>query len=134
MQNALKNMEWRVPRPQLPVFSMNGKFDAATGGVPTIGVTWHAEGGIFNQPTLLTSVSGALHGVGESGPEAIAPLNTLQDYIMNAIHSESIIDYDIMADKVGHVIADKLPAEIAKMNITMDIDSREVGRVIRSVT
>ncbi len=134
MQNALKNMEWRVPRPQLPVFSMNGKFDAATGGVPTIGVTWHAEGGIFNQPTLLTSVSGALHGVGESGPEAIAPLNTLQDYIMNAIHSESIIDYDIMADKVGHVIAEKLPAEIAKMNITMDIDSREVGRVIRSVT
>lgn len=40
-------------------------------------VNWHAQGGIFTDPTLLTSVNGNVHGVGDGGPEAIIPLNTL---------------------------------------------------------
>jgi hypothetical protein len=40
-------------------------------------VSWHARGGIFTEPTLLQSASGNVHGVGDSGPEAIIPLNTL---------------------------------------------------------
>ena len=39
-------------------------------------IAWHAKGGIFNEPTLLQSANGSLHGVGESGPEAIIPLNS----------------------------------------------------------
>jgi len=37
----------------------------------------HAKGGIFPRATLLASASGAQHIVGEKGPEAILPLNTL---------------------------------------------------------
>lgn len=37
----------------------------------------HAAGGVFNKPTLLQSVNGATHLVGEAGAEAILPLNSL---------------------------------------------------------
>lgn len=47
--------------------------------VPTFSISWHARGGIFDQPTLLQSANGNFHGVGERGPEAIIPLNALWD-------------------------------------------------------
>lgn len=37
----------------------------------------HAAGGVFNKPTLLQSVNGASHLVGEAGAEAILPLESL---------------------------------------------------------
>ncbi len=37
----------------------------------------HAAGGVFTKPTLLKSVNNANHIVGEAGPEAILPLNSL---------------------------------------------------------
>lgn len=37
----------------------------------------HAAGGVFTKPTLLPSVNNANHLVGEAGPEAILPLNSL---------------------------------------------------------
>lgn len=37
----------------------------------------HAAGGIFTKPTVLQSVNNANHLVGEAGPEAILPLNSL---------------------------------------------------------
>lgn len=37
----------------------------------------HAAGGVFTKPTLLQSVNNANHLVGEAGPEAILPLNSL---------------------------------------------------------
>jgi phage-related protein len=39
--------------------------------------TPHAAGGVFNKPTLLQSVNGASHLVGEAGAEAILPLDSL---------------------------------------------------------
>lgn len=39
----------------------------------TMGVTWHKNGGIFKNPTLL----GNGHGVGEAGAEAVLPLTEL---------------------------------------------------------
>ena len=48
-------------------------------GVLGFQVNWadHAKGGIFSRPTLLTDNNGALHRVGEAGPEAILPLSKL---------------------------------------------------------
>ena len=37
----------------------------------------HAAGGVFSKPTLLQSVNGATHLVGEAGAEAILPLDSL---------------------------------------------------------
>lgn len=46
-----------------PPFGIGGK-----GSLPSFGVTWNAEGGIFDKPTIL-------QGVGEAGPEAVIPLD-----------------------------------------------------------
>ena len=49
------------------------------GKKPSFDVSWaeHAAGGIFKRPTLLDDLGGGHHLVGEAGPEAIMPLNTL---------------------------------------------------------
>ena len=49
------------------------------GKKPSFNVSWaeHAAGGIFKRPTLLDDLGGGHHLVGEAGPEAIMPLNTL---------------------------------------------------------
>ena len=43
--------------------------DLVKGKIPSLGVSWYAKGGIFNSPTLA--------GIGEAGPEAVIPLDTL---------------------------------------------------------
>lgn len=40
-------------------------------------VSWHARGGIYTNPTLLTDAAGNIHGVGDGGAEAIVPLDVL---------------------------------------------------------
>lgn len=60
--------------------------------VPTFSVSWHAKGGIFQNPTLLQSINGNLHGVGEHGPEAIIPLNTLwQKFDEQTVRTETLL-------------------------------------------
>ena len=41
------------------------------------GISWHARGGIYTNPTLLTDAAGNVHGVGDGGAEAIVPLDVL---------------------------------------------------------
>ena len=63
--------------PHIDVGSKSVTVGGKTVTVPTFSISWHAQGGIFQNPTLLQSINGNLHGVGEHGPEAIIPLNTL---------------------------------------------------------
>ena len=62
---------------KLPHFKLTGEFSLKNKTVPKLSVEWHARGGIFTEPTLLQSVNGGFHGVGDGGPEAIVPLNAL---------------------------------------------------------
>lgn len=57
----------------LPHFHMNGTFNPKTGAVPSVGVSWYAKGGIFDDPTII--------GVGEKGPEAVVPIDKLADML-----------------------------------------------------
>lgn len=54
---------------KLPKFSIEGSFSLVPPRVPRI--TWHKDGAIFNKPTVFP------HGLGEAGPEAVVPLDTL---------------------------------------------------------
>ena len=56
---------------KLPHFKINGKFSLDPPSVPSIGVSWYKTGGIFDSPSVI--------GVGEAGPEAVVPLDTLWD-------------------------------------------------------
>lgn len=79
--NAIKgffsfSITW--PHIPLPHFSINPSGwqigDLLKGKIPSLGINWHAKGGIFNKPTLFAG-QGGMHGVGEAGPEAVVPLN-----------------------------------------------------------
>ena len=80
VRSAFANMHITIPRPSIPVISVStssigyGKGGSVT--IPHFSVSWNALGGIFNSPTLLPTLQG-LQGVGEAGPEAILPLDTL---------------------------------------------------------
>lgn len=55
-------------------------------GVPSFSVQWYAKGAVFDRPTLLAGGSG-LSGVGEAGPEAVAPISVLQSYVAAAVEA-----------------------------------------------
>lgn len=61
---------------------------AGKGKLPSFKVKWNAEGGILTQPTIFGQIGNTLLGGGEAGDEAIAPIETLQTYIRDAVQSQ----------------------------------------------
>lgn len=61
---------------------------AGKGKKPSFGVNWNAEGGVFDEPTIIPTLKG-WQGVGEAGAEAIAPITVLQDYVRKAVKEEN---------------------------------------------
>ena len=64
------NFSWSLPKPKMPKFE--AKWSTVFGvKIPTgFNISWHKDGGIFTQPTVLGN-----HGFGEAGHEAILPLS-----------------------------------------------------------
>lgn len=58
---------------------------AGKGSLPSFNVKWNAQGGVLNQPTIFGRMGDTFLGGGEAGPEAIAPIETLQGYIREAV-------------------------------------------------
>ena len=110
---------------ELPHFSISGEFSLNPPSIPHINVDWWASGAVFNKATLIPTMNG-MHGVGEAGPEAVSPITVLQDYVGSAVQRYvPQIDYDLMADKMADACA--------KLNISIDVDRRQLGRVVREV-
>ena len=113
----------RGPHIQVPHFSMHGSFNAQTKSVPSVSVQWYKSGAVFDHATIIPTVNG-YKGVAEAGPEAVSPVSVLQDYISDAVSaSVPSIDYDRLGTKVAEACA--------KMNISIDVDNRELGRAVR---
>ena len=72
---------FKVPKPHVPIphFSIKPAgwklSDLLKGKIPSLGIKWYAQGGIFDSPTIA--------GIGEAGPEAVVPLNKLWDKLDN---------------------------------------------------
>ena len=64
----------KLPKIKLPHFSIypHGWHlgDLLEGIIPSLGIDWYAQGGIFKSPSVI--------GVGEAGPEAVLPIEKLQ--------------------------------------------------------
>lgn len=64
-----------APHVPLPHFSISPAgwrlSDLLKGVKPSLGISWYAKGGIFDEPTIA--------GIGETGPEAVVPLNKFWD-------------------------------------------------------
>ena len=80
IKGFFNNVKLSAPHVPLPYFKIRPEGwkidDLVKGKIPSLSVKWYAKGGIFNRPTVLT-------GVGEAGPEAVVPLNTLWQKLDN---------------------------------------------------
>ena len=67
----------KLPHIKLPHFGIKPKGwrlgDLLEGVIPSLGIEWYAKGGIFSSPSVI--------GVGEAGPEAVVPIDKLQNMI-----------------------------------------------------
>lgn len=72
------NFQISWPHIPLPHFSISGSanpLDWLSGGLPSIGIEWYAKGGIMTKPTIFGQNGNNVMIGGESGNEAILPLN-----------------------------------------------------------
>lgn len=82
------------PHIPLPHFSIKpagwSVGDLLKGSIPHLGIDWYAEGGILEKPTAFgVSPNGRLRVGGEAGAEAVAPIDTLLDYVREAVRDEN---------------------------------------------
>lgn len=81
---GLFNFDFKLPKIKLPHFGVKPEGweigDLLKGSIPKLGIDWYAKGGIFDKPTLFNTPYG-LKGVGEAGPEVVAPISKLQDML-----------------------------------------------------
>lgn len=61
------NFSWSLPHLKLPHLSITGSFSINPPSVPHFGISWYAQGGVFNGPTVI--------GVGEAGTEGVVPFD-----------------------------------------------------------
>ena len=107
---------------------------AGMGKKPSFDVTWHAKGAVFDQPTIFSTPQG-FQGVGDDGPEAVAPIATLQAYIHDAVKDKDeaiirtlieqnrlmmdflqrVIPHDVRLDS-GALVGEMLPAIDGRLN------------------
>lgn len=77
----------------LPHFYMSGSFNAQSGSVPSVGVSWYKkamdQGMILNNPTIFGYANGRFLGGGEAGSEAVVGTESLLSMIRDAVSDGS---------------------------------------------
>lgn len=121
-----------LPHINLPHFRISGGTPpygiAGKGTAPSIGIDWYAQGAVLKKATsfgINTATGNRMVG-GEAGYEAVAPIDVLQGYVQAAVESvvgNSALDYDLLADKIANACA--------RTNTTLELDGRQLGRVVR---
>lgn len=83
-----------LPHIKLPHFSISPKGwklgDLLKGSIPSLGIDWYANGGIFNSPSVI--------GVGEAGAEAVLPIEKLNTMLQGM--ADSIVSGVVMANRL----------------------------------
>ena len=112
----------RIPQFHIPVpeLHISGGFSLAPPSVPHVSLSWHAKGAIFSEPYVFPG-PGGLHGIGEAGPEAVAPISTLTGYISDAVNN-SKGDDELISEIAG------LREDVRNMHVVMD--GQTVGSIV----
>ena len=124
IKNAFSNFKAKIKMPHIKIenASWNPK-DWIKNGIPKFKVEWYKEGGILKEPTIFdynSSTNTAKVG-GEAGPEAVAPISTLQGYVQQAVKEENKeMNYHIQ--RIYEILASFLPIIAEGMNTEISID------------
>lgn len=135
------------PHIPLPHFSIKpkgwGVDDLLKGKIPTLGITWHAQGGVFDRGATV------LRGIGENGAEAVVPLerNTywikrvadeMRGYIIDAISMPKInVEVPNKSENITDTSYNKLVDAFkdALSSMKVELDDEEMGKFVdRTVT
>lgn len=81
----IMNFSWSLPKLKLPHISISGSFSLNPPSAPKFGIEWYKDGGILMNPTIFGMNGSRLMAGGEAGPEAVAPISLLQDYVSAAV-------------------------------------------------
>ena len=100
--------EIKLPHIDLPHFSLSGDFSIVPPSVPKLSVDWYASGGIFNSPSVI--------GVGESGSEAVLPIDRLDDILASALKKIS-----------GNNAGSELIINIARLVVREEADVKKIA-------
>ena len=77
------DFDFKLPDLKTPHFTIDPPGwsigDLLHGVIPSLDVDWYAQGGIFRSPSVI--------GVGEAGPEAVLPIEKLQEMLANMADS-----------------------------------------------
>ena len=110
------DFSWELPHIKLPHFSVSGEFSLNPPSIPHFDVDWYKTGGVFDAPSVI--------GVGEAGPEAVLPLETLWKKL------DEIADRIIQSgDRHAAEMYRSLIAALAEMSFV--ISDREFARLLR---
>ena len=121
------NFSWSLPKLKLPHISISGKFSLSPPSVPKFGIEWYKEGGVMENPTLfgINQITGRAMVGGESGPEAIAPIDVLQQYVRDAVRAENG-EVSARLEKLIRLLEKYFPLILAQMARDIYLDSGEL--------
>lgn len=133
------NFEWKLPHIKLPHFSISGEFSLNPPKAPSFGIEWYKNGAILTKPTAFgynPSTGNTMVG-GEAGNEAIAPIDTLQQYVRSAVSEQnqeliSVLKMILQSiDSLDDGLIEKFI--VALSNTKFEINNREFARLVRAV-
>lgn len=128
---GLFDFEWKLPQIKLPHFYISGEFSLKPPSVPTFGVSWYANGGILNNPTIFGMNGNTLLGGGEAGQEAVLPIELLRQYI----REENVANNSILVGAIKEAFSEL--SIVAENNIfigSAKIDTTLTEMVIQKIT
>lgn len=127
---GLFNFKFEWPKLKMPHFGISPKGwkmgDLLKGSIPKLAIDWYAKGAIFDKPTLFGTDNG-VKGVGEAGPEAVAPISELMKYTRLAVDGSNA-GLENKLDRLINLLTSYLPMLVKKELV---LDSGElVGALV----
>ena len=125
---------------KIPKITVNGgKAPFGIGGQgkkPSFDIKWNAKGAIFSEPTIFATAKG-FQGVGEAGAEAVAPIDTLQQYVASAVAEQNGEIVSVLKNIQAAIMSlDGNMGEsmrYALSGTSLEVNHREFGRLVKGV-
>ena len=105
IKGFFSNMKLSLPNIKLPHFKITGKLSISPPSVPKLKIDWYKDGGIMVNPTIFGMNGTSLMAGGESGPEAILPIDKLEGYVSNAVEKTmSVVNLQSLANAIEDLV------------------------------